>query len=75
MDIFVINLQVNYNRIITPIHTVNNNGLRIIATILPAEVEICIQCYYCILTHIFPCIYLPDEAIWVETRQRYSNVK
>jgi len=39
MDIFVINLQVNHNMSITPIHTVNNNGLRIIATILSAKLK------------------------------------
>jgi hypothetical protein len=63
MNIFEINLLVNHNRSITPIHTVKNTGLRIIATILSAEVEICIQCNYCILTYIFLCFYLPDEAI------------
>jgi hypothetical protein len=63
MDIFVINLQVNHNRSITPTHTVNNKVLRITVSIVSAEVEICIQCNYCVLSYIFPCIYLPDKAI------------
>jgi hypothetical protein len=63
MDIFAVNLQVNHNGSIILRHTVNNNGLRIIATILSAEIDNYIQCNYHIFTYIFPYIYLPDEAI------------
>jgi hypothetical protein len=46
------------NMSITPIHTVNNNGLRIIATILCAEVEICIERNYFIRTYIYFLVFI-----------------